>query len=42
MTVSGVWHEPLRVAFRAAPDLYLWDGETIPAGWLPLPVGELD
>ncbi|PLL90922.1 cellulose biosynthesis cyclic di-GMP-binding regulatory protein BcsB, partial [Klebsiella michiganensis] len=30
MTVSGVWHEPLRVAFRAAPDLYLWDGETIP------------
>ncbi|WP_181939762.1 cellulose biosynthesis cyclic di-GMP-binding regulatory protein BcsB, partial [Klebsiella pneumoniae] len=27
MTVSGVWHEPLRVAFRAAPDLYLWDGE---------------
>ncbi len=30
MTVSGVWHEPLRVAFRAAPDLYLWDGQTIP------------
>ena len=30
MTVSGVWHEPLRVAFRAAPDLYLWDGENIP------------
>lgn len=30
MTVNGVWHEPLRVAFRAAPDLYLWDGETIP------------
>ena len=26
-TVSGVWHEPLRVAFRAAPDLYLWDGD---------------
>ncbi|KAB8142197.1 cellulose biosynthesis cyclic di-GMP-binding regulatory protein BcsB, partial [Raoultella ornithinolytica] len=22
--------EPLRIAFRAAPDLYLWDGETIP------------
>ena len=21
-TVSGVWHEPLRIAFRAAPDLY--------------------
>ncbi|EMH4164534.1 cellulose biosynthesis cyclic di-GMP-binding regulatory protein BcsB [Pluralibacter gergoviae] len=30
MTVSGVWHDPLRVAFRAAPDLYLWDGESIP------------
>ncbi|VEC84319.1 AcsAB [Raoultella ornithinolytica] len=30
MTVNGAWHEPLRVAFRAAPDLYLWDGETIP------------
>lgn len=29
-TVSGVWHAPLQVAFRAAPDLYLWDGETIP------------
>ena len=30
LTVSGIWHEPLRVAFRAAPDLFLWDGETIP------------
>ena len=30
MTVTGIWHAPLRVAFRAAPDLFLWDGETIP------------
>lgn len=30
MTMSGVWHDPLRVGFRAAPDLYLWDGESIP------------
>lgn len=28
--VRGIWHDPLRVSFRAAPDLYLWDGETIP------------
>ncbi len=26
MTVTGIWHAPLRVAFRAAPDLFLWDG----------------
>ncbi|HDR2864831.1 TPA: cellulose biosynthesis cyclic di-GMP-binding regulatory protein BcsB [Enterobacter asburiae] len=30
LTVTGIWHPPLRVAFRAAPDLFLWDGETIP------------
>ena len=30
LTVNGIWHEPLQVAFRAAPDLFLWDGETIP------------
>lgn len=30
LTVNGIWHDPLRVAFRAAPDLFLWDGETIP------------
>ncbi|MFN1130064.1 cellulose biosynthesis cyclic di-GMP-binding regulatory protein BcsB [Lelliottia nimipressuralis] len=30
LTVTGIWHAPLRVAFRAAPDLFLWDGETIP------------
>jgi hypothetical protein len=30
LTAAGIWHEPLSVAFRAAPDLFLWDGETIP------------
>ncbi len=30
LTVTGIWHPPLQVAFRAAPDLFLWDGETIP------------
>ncbi|MBC7006253.1 cellulose biosynthesis cyclic di-GMP-binding regulatory protein BcsB [Photobacterium sp. BZF1] len=30
MVALGVWHEPLDYTFRAAPDLFLWDGETIP------------
>ncbi len=30
LTATGIWHSPLQVAFRAAPDLFLWDGETIP------------
>ncbi|MBJ3815826.1 cellulose biosynthesis cyclic di-GMP-binding regulatory protein BcsB [Shimwellia pseudoproteus] len=30
MTAAGIWHEPLNVSFRAAPDLFLWDGKTIP------------
>ena len=30
LTATGIWHEPLSVAFRAAPDLFLWDGDTIP------------
>jgi len=30
LTTTGLWHDTLRVAFRAAPDLFLWDGETIP------------
>ncbi|QJT83154.1 cellulose biosynthesis cyclic di-GMP-binding regulatory protein BcsB [Kosakonia sp. MUSA4] len=30
LTAIGIWHSPLQVAFRAAPDLFLWDGETIP------------
>lgn len=30
LTVSGIWHDSLRLAFRAAPDLFMWDGDTIP------------
>ncbi|KGT95075.1 cellulose synthase [Erwinia typographi] len=30
MTTTGIWHDALRVNFRAAPDLFLWDGETLP------------
>jgi len=30
MTTTGIWHEPLDIAFRAAPDLFLWDGGSIP------------
>lgn len=30
MTVTGIWHDVLSVNFRAAPDLFLWDGDTIP------------
>lgn len=30
MTATGRWHDALRVGFRAAPDLFLWDGKTIP------------
>ncbi len=30
LTATGIWHPSLQVAFRAAPDLFLWDGETIP------------
>ncbi|MCX8961121.1 cellulose biosynthesis cyclic di-GMP-binding regulatory protein BcsB [Erwinia psidii] len=30
LTTSGIWHDALRVNFRAAPDLFLWDGETLP------------
>jgi len=26
----GINHDAIRVAFRAAPDLFLWDGDTIP------------
>ncbi|MBN9931595.1 cellulose biosynthesis cyclic di-GMP-binding regulatory protein BcsB, partial [Pantoea agglomerans] len=25
LTSSGIWHDALRVNFRAAPDLFLWD-----------------
>ena len=30
LTATGIWHDSLSVAFRAAPDLFLWDGDTIP------------
>lgn len=30
LTATGIWHDALRVNFRAAPDLFLWDGETLP------------
>lgn len=30
LTSTGIWHEPLNIAFRAAPDLFLWDGGSIP------------
>ena len=30
LTTTGLWHDALRVNFRAAPDLFLWDGDTIP------------
>ncbi|MBD8169255.1 cellulose biosynthesis cyclic di-GMP-binding regulatory protein BcsB [Erwinia persicina] len=30
LTTTGIWHDALRVNFRAAPDLFLWDGDSIP------------
>ncbi|WP_456294802.1 cellulose biosynthesis cyclic di-GMP-binding regulatory protein BcsB [Vibrio sp. AK197] len=30
MVAKGIWHNSLDFSFRAAPDLFLWDGETIP------------
>ncbi|WP_249168461.1 cellulose biosynthesis cyclic di-GMP-binding regulatory protein BcsB [Erwinia sp. E602] len=30
LTTNGIWHDALRVNFRAAPDLFLWDGDTLP------------
>lgn len=30
MVAKGIWHNSLDYSFRAAPDLFLWDGETIP------------
>jgi len=30
LTTTGIWHDALRVNFRAAPDLFLWDGDTLP------------
>lgn len=30
MYVEGVWHDSLNFHFRAAPDLFLWNGKTLP------------
>ncbi|MFZ1871643.1 MAG: cellulose biosynthesis cyclic di-GMP-binding regulatory protein BcsB, partial [Chania sp.] len=30
LTVSGVYHDAIRIAFRAAPDLFIWDGRNVP------------
>ncbi|WP_128176794.1 cellulose biosynthesis cyclic di-GMP-binding regulatory protein BcsB [[Pantoea] beijingensis] len=30
LTTNGIWHDALHVNFRAAPDLFLWDGDSIP------------
>lgn len=30
LTASGIYHDAIHVAFRAAPDLFMWDGDTIP------------
>ncbi|WP_239953224.1 cellulose biosynthesis cyclic di-GMP-binding regulatory protein BcsB [Pantoea sp. Z09] len=30
LTSTGIWHDALRVNFRAAPDLFLWDGDAVP------------
>lgn len=30
LTVSGVYHDAVRIAFRAAPDLFIWDGRNVP------------
>ncbi len=43
LTTTGIWHSPLQVAFRAAPDLFLWDGGNHSAAYrLPFPDGKLD
>ncbi|WON78080.1 cellulose biosynthesis cyclic di-GMP-binding regulatory protein BcsB [Serratia sp. UGAL515B_01] len=30
LTVTGVFHDAVRVPFRAAPDLFMWDGRNVP------------
>lgn len=30
LTSNGIYHEGIKVAFRAAPDLFMWDGRHIP------------
>ncbi|MEA9389914.1 cellulose biosynthesis cyclic di-GMP-binding regulatory protein BcsB [Acerihabitans sp. TG2] len=30
LTVNGLYHDSIRIGFRAAPDLFMWDGRFIP------------
>jgi hypothetical protein len=30
LTATGIYHNEIHVPFRAAPDLFMWDGHTIP------------
>lgn len=30
LTVDGLYHDGIRIPFRAAPDLFMWDGDSIP------------
>lgn len=30
LVANGIYHDSLHVAFRAAPDLFMWDGDTVP------------
>ncbi|VXC63134.1 Cyclic di-GMP-binding protein [Enterobacterales bacterium 8AC] len=30
LTVNGVFHDAVRIPFRAAPDLFIWDGRNVP------------
>lgn len=30
LTASGLYHDGIRIGFRAAPDLFMWDGDFIP------------
>lgn len=30
LTASGLYHDGIRIGFRAAPDLFMWDGDHIP------------
>ena len=30
LTANGLYHDGIRIGFRAAPDLFLWDGDFIP------------
>ncbi|NDL64630.1 cellulose biosynthesis cyclic di-GMP-binding regulatory protein BcsB [Enterobacteriales bacterium SAP-6] len=30
LTANGLYHDGIRIGFRAAPDLFMWDGDSIP------------